>query len=184
MEIYYEQSVSGSWSTGRNALYVLCCVLTALALLAAVMFGANVLEPDPNAIQINWLSAAGLVLSLLAAGFIFLRKDYLRMEYDYILRGDVLEIYAILNRRRRRKLAALNLKHMHAVGLAISARCASLKKQRGIRMHSWFTMHATHYIYYIETNVRHMALLQLDDQMAALIHRQLGVGVWQSIEGK
>lgn len=184
MEIYYEQSVVGESRNKHSVLYAIFWSITVVFAVLAMICGANVLGNDPEVFSVNPPSAVGFVLCLAVALCAFFRKDHLRKEYDYILRGDVLEIFAILNHRRRKKLASLHLNQVHAVGMASSARCASLRKQRGLRLHAWSVRPGTHYVYYIEDNVRHMALLELDDQIATLIHRQLPVGVWQSIEGK
>lgn len=183
MDFYYEQSVSGKQSRFRTVLYVLSWVLIVLLLISAMAFGANVFGTDPSAFVVSWKHALGLALCLAAAAALFSGKDRLRIEYDYILRGSTLEIHGILNRRRRKQLARIDLLHIQACGLAASRRCKTLMGARDIRVHRWNVLPGGYYLYYIEENVRHLAVLGLDDQLASLICRQLPVGVWQGIEG-
>lgn len=184
MDIYYEQTVVGERKSKNALLYALCWVLIVVFALAAVMFGANVLPAGNQSLHVNWVSAVGMVICLAAAIVLFMRKDALHMEYDYILCNDKLEIYGILNARRRKRLAVITLSSINGGGQADNSHCASLLKQNGVKTHTWCGDNNRSYLYYMEENARHLALLELDQQMSDLIRRRLPVGVWRDAEGK
>lgn len=184
MDIYYEQSLTRQNTPGRSAVYALCWALIAVLMLLAMFFGAGVLGSDPQSIEINWGSAVGLVLCLAATAILFIRKDHLRTEYDYMLSGDVLRIHAVLNRRRRKPLAELDLKRVLSAGEISSKQSDLIKMHPGTKVHDYRTEPGGQYLYYQEANVRRMLLLNPDERMAALIQSRLNAGVRQNIEGK
>lgn len=184
MDIYYEQSVAAKETKGKNALYVFCWVLVVLLLIAAVAFAAGVIANDPTALRINWLSLAGLCVCLVLAFIVFRRKDSLRMEYDYLLDNENLEICGIYNKQRRRPLANIDIGHLKSMGYAEGSRFESLKNQRGVKLLSCHGERATHYLYYTQDNTNCIALLELKEELEVLIRRQLPVGAWQGREGE
>jgi hypothetical protein len=159
-------------------------MLIVVLLLLAVFFCAGVLGSNPDSVQIHWPKVIGLILCLGMAACLFFWKDHLRKEYDYFLKGDVLEVHAVLNRRRRKQLCSLNIKRIQAAAQIDAAKLASARKQPGLQILDCRVEAGGYYLYYSETNLRRMLLLNLDEQMAALMHRQLGDSVWQSIEGE
>lgn len=188
MDAYLEQSVSGKRSAQGTALYGLCWTGCILLALAGVMFAANTLGNDPAALEIKWLNVLMTVLCLVPAAVLFRWKDHLRTEYDYILRGDALEISAILNARRRRRLAVIPMEKIIQCGFASGSHWEKAKRQPGIRICRWFIHGDANlaYLCYMEENIRRIALLELGDEMISSIRRskRLPVGAWRNEEGK
>ena len=184
MDTYYEQSVAAKDTKGKNVLYALCWVLVAVLLIAAVAFAAGVIANDPSALRINWLNLIGLVICLALAFVVFRRKDGLRMEYDYLLDSDTLEICGIYNKQRRRRLVNIEIGHLKSMGAAEGGRYEALKNQRGVKLLSCYGEKASHYLYYTEKNVNCIALMELDENLERLVRRQLPVGAWQGREGE
>lgn len=183
MESYYEQSIAAPTTPKNRVLYVLCCICMAVLLFAAVGFAAHLFGDDPNILRINWCCLFAFALSLSLAALLFVRKDYLRMEYDYILQGTELSIWAIMNRRRRKCLLRLNLNDALQAGECSVGALAALQGNASIRKHKWYACTARHYIVYMQDHVRHAALLELDDQLADVVCRRMPVGTWQG-EGR
>lgn len=184
MEQFYEQSVAEEKSLKKSLLYTLCCLGIAIFLIAALICAANVFGRDPSAFVVNWWSVAGLAISLAASGALFLRKDHLRMEYDYVYRDGALEISGVLNRRRRRQLAVIDLQRVTEAGPVTGDANADIARSRKARLNRWYGARSRYYIVYMEENVRHVALLEPDEQLAALIRRCLPAGAWRGEEGK
>lgn len=187
MDGYLEQSVAGRQSPGRTALYALCWGLIVLLSLAAVAFAADVLGGAQDRVDINWRSLLGFTLCAALAIAIFLRKDALHMEYDYILRDGTLEICGIFNRRRRKRLARIPLGQVGRMGRASGADYEAALRQPGLKRHNWNGGGgALHYLCYMEENVRHMAVLELNGEMIGQIRSssRLQRGAWREAEGK
>lgn len=187
MENYIEQSVSGKRSMGKTVLYALCWCATALMLVLAMFFGTAVFGDNPDVLEINWLNVVLLLLCLLAAFGFFRRKDYVYMEYDYILRGETLEISGILNARRRRRLAEIPLERIRQIGSLEGADGKSVIQNPQYKKHRWLADPDAriHYLVYMEKNTRHLALLELNDEMLAAIRKsgKLSWEAWRCGEG-
>lgn len=181
---YYEQAVAGNGNKKSGLCYALCWAAVVLLMLFALIFGANTIVPDPDKLTIHWPSAFIMSICLALAAFVFMRKDYLRLEYDYILQDDVLEIYAILNRRRRKKLAALSMEQVYSISIC----SADSKTPKAAKEHRWFldpgkTLYCVHYK---AAGIDHAAKLELDDKLAILLktNKRLRAGAWKNMEGK
>lgn len=186
MEQYYEQSVAGQKSTKTNFLYALIWLVIGICFIAAMLFASGIFvegtSSNRNVLDVNWLSVLGTAVCLVVAGVLFVRKDYLRKEYDYILQGNKLEICGVMNRRRRKTLARIDLGSARMAGTVEND--VSLPGENNLRKHKWYVQACRYYIIYIEDNIRHAALLEMDDHLAELIRRQLPVGVWRNEKGE
>lgn len=183
-KIYIEQSVSNDQTARVGIAYILCCVLIVILMIAVLISAPNIIGSDPDVLTINWMNVVYVAVSLALAAVLFVRKDYLRVEYDYILYDDVLEIYGILNRRRRKKLASISLEQVTRCGPAASA----MPKNDEVKVHKWYLQEdkGLHCICYKEENGQHAALLELNDEFALQLRRsrRLQLGVWKDAEGK
>jgi len=188
VESYIEQSVSGKRSIKKKILYVLCWCATALMLVLAMFLGAGVFGDNPGVLEISWLNVVLLLCCLAAAFGFFRRKDCVYVEYDYILRGSTLEISSVLNGRRRRRLAEISLERIMQIGSADAADGKSALQNPQLKKHRWFidADSRVRYIIYLEENTRHMALLELNDEMLAAIRKsgKLAWDAWRNEEGK
>lgn len=183
MENYVEQSVAGVKRAKDTALYALCWALAALFVLLAMFFAAGALGEDPNKIEINWPELLLSALCLLGTLALLRAKDHLRREYDYILRGDRLEICLILNGRRRRELAKIDLERVTRMGAASGADFADALRQTRIRRQNWFVPSGAplYYLCYTKQNERCMAVLQLNEELlgAMRLSGSLPRGAWR-----
>ncbi|MBP3652565.1 MAG: hypothetical protein J6J78_05780 [Clostridia bacterium] len=188
MESYIEQSVPGKKSTGKSVLYALCWCAVGLLVIIAMFFGSGVFGDNPDRLEINWLNVVLLICCLLAALGIFRRKDHLRMEYDYILRDGRLEISGIMNARRRRTLGTIHIDRIAQIGKADSADGLKALQNPKLKRHRWFADADAqlYYLIYAEENARHLALLELNDEILTAIRRggKLARDAWRDEEGK
>ena len=102
MDDYFEQSVSGQRTRWTTVLYGLCWALIALLVLIAFLLLLNVTPIQATSQGVRWPLLALALVCLALAVLLFYRKDFLRMDYDFVLRSGALEIWGILNLRRRR----------------------------------------------------------------------------------
>lgn len=184
MECYIEQSVTAKKSFGKSLLYALSWCATVLLVIMAMFFGTGVFSDQPDVFKIHWMNVVLLLLCLLGAFVCYRRKDRLRMEYDYILRGKVLEISGILNARRRHKLAEISLDCILQIGPVAGMQIQDLQ----LKKHSWFSdsQSSISYIIYMQERTRHMAFLELNTEMLAALRKcgQIPRDAWRDEEGK
>lgn len=180
MDKYYEQSVAAKFSARNRILFAVCVAAIMILLLAAMILGAGILGSDPSVIEIHWLNAIGCALALLAVVFLFRWKDTLRMGYDYILQENELEIYGIMNERRRKRLGRIDLNRVLEAGPV----CSMPSGDRAPRFARWYADESRYYMIYMEENIRRGVLLELDEKMAGQIRGRVPAGAWRGEEGK
>lgn len=188
MDSYIEQFVSGGKRTAKSVLYGFCWCAVILLVVMAMFFGTGVFGDHPEKLEINWLNAILLCACLLAAFGIFRWKDHLRMEYDYILRETVLEISGVFNARRRRLLAEIPLGRIQQMGPINDAQIQKLSGHPQMKRHNWCLNADAHkyYLIYMNENSRHLAILELGDEMISAIRKsgKLSRDAWRNEEGK
>lgn len=158
MEQHLEQTVVKEDTPVRRALYILCWLMIAALALAAMLFAANAMDFNAPQIQLSWPNIIAALLALGAAGILFRRKDDLRVEYDYIYHDGTIEIVAVLNRRRRKRLLHLDVNRIQRVESA-----AAILERRDYKIHNWYAREGATCLCYLEGNVRHAARLDLND---------------------
>ena len=128
---------------------------------------------------------------MISGGITFLlwrRADYCRMEYDYTFTNGTLDVSQVLNNKRRRYLTALDMKDVERCGPAEGQAFAKTLNEQGLKKHNWFLNRDAklYYFYFVKNNVKHMAVVELTDEMVALIRSKgyLQRGAWTGDEGK
>ena len=145
-------------------------------------------KPDGSGIQFNFQA---LIVAVIAGGIAFLlwrRSDYCRVEYDYTFTNGVLDVGQVLNNKRRRYLTALDMKDVERCGPAEGQAFAKTLNEQGLKKHNWFLNRDAklYYFYFVKNNVKHMAVMELTDEMVALIRSKgyLQRGAWTGDEGR
>lgn len=184
MERYYEQSVSVQTGLKATVLYLFCWIGIVVTLLLAAVFAACFLGNEASLSALNWRYGIGMALCLVLAGVLFNRKDYLRVEYDYILQNETLEIYAVLNRKRRKCLARIQIEKVLQLGEIHGNAFEMFAGDQNVRQHSWYANRRQNYIIYMEENIRHIALLEMNAELCALLRSAMPMTVRRGEEGK
>ncbi len=116
------------------------------------------------------------------------RADYCKMEYDYSFTNGTLDVSRVLNNKRRRYLTALEMKDVVRCGPAKGPAFVKTLNEPNIKKHNWFLNRDAklYYFYFIKKNVKHMAVMELSDEMVAMIRSKsyLQRGVWADEDGK
>ena len=188
MEQRFEQTV-GSESTGaRSALYVGAWLLLALLVLGALIAAAGILgTTDAGALRINWLSLILFLLFAALAALVWLKKDGLKLEYDYALEDGTLAVCAILNARRRREKLMLPLSGVQSCGDVNSAEYRRISARPGLRKQRLYLNEAAPrcFFLYSADGAQHMAVLELNPELRNAVRgdRRLPLGSWHEGEG-
>ena len=164
MDNYFEQSVVGERGTREQFLYMLCWAGIVVLGLIALSSVVNVIGISEESIAINWGS---LILLLVSAGLVFLlyrQKDKVYCEYDYILWNSELEICAVYNRKRRKKVATIPLNKLKAWGPA----GALANRMHNVKPANWCVHRdAAWCLLYPAEDGDRAALLELSEEMCA-----------------
>ena len=189
MEQRFEQTV-GSESTGaRSALYIGAWVLLVLLVLGALIAAAGIAgATETGAFRLNWTSLILFALFAALAALVWLKKDGLKLEYDYALEDGTLTVTAILNARRRKQKLHLPLSGVQSCGDADSEEYRCISARPGLRKQKMYLNEAAPrcFFLYIADGAQHMAVLELNPELrnAVRCDRRLLVGSWHEGEGK
>ncbi len=175
MEHTHEQTVSAIPDKKSGLLLVLAWAVMAALALAAILFTAGIFGTNADgALSVSWLSAVCMLICLAATILIWRLKDRLRTEYDYAITEGRLEVTAVLNNRRRVPKLRLELGRILA--------CGQGNAPQGKVEKLYLTPQAKLcYICYEEKGEKKTALLELNEDMTALLKnsRELQRGAWR-----
>lgn len=189
MDDFLEQVARRRKQGAYTALYFAVWILIIFFGLTALLNLTSVIGMNAEGgVVFNW---QGLIIAALAGGITFMlwrRADYCRMEYDYTFTNGTLDISQVLNNKRRRYLTALDMKDVERCGPAQGQAFAKTLNESGLKKHNWFLNRDAnlYYFYFVKNNVKHLAVVELTDEMVALIRSKsyLQRGVWTGDEGK
>lgn len=128
----------------------------------------------------------GLIIGLVFAGMavlLWMKKDTLRVEYEYTFTNGVLDVSMVLNNSKRRYLAEIPMKIVESCGSVTHPSFNRYLNDKTLKKHNWFLNRDNNLVYFFfsKNNVRHLAVLEPSDEMVALMksHNYLNFGVWQ-----
>ena len=188
MEQRYEQTVGARSSGARNALYAGAWMLLVLLALGMLITAAGILGmTDAGRMSVNWPSLILFALFAAAAALVFLKKDGLKLEYDYALEDGTLTVTAILNARRRKGKLTLPLSGVQSCGDADSEEYRRISARPGLRKQKLYLNEAAPrcYFLYSADGAQHVAVLELNREMRSAVRgdRRLPAGSWHEGEG-
>ena len=157
------------------ALMLICAVLALIALqgVLGTLFSGNF----NLTVLIFFLVFGG------AAFLLFRNKDELRIEYEYTFTNGDLDVSKVLNNQKRKYLTCVNMKNVEAAGLVSSPAFQRYVTMPDVKKHNWFLNREAqlYYLYFTKNAVKHLVVLELSNEMAALVHKPnyMNHGVWQ-----
>ena len=189
MDDYLETVARRKHQGMYTAIYFLTWVLIVLFGFYALLNFSSFIVSDPEGgVQFNW---QGLIVAVVTGGIAFLlwrRNDYCRMEFDYTFTNGILDVGQVLNNKRRRYLTALDMKDVVRCGPTQGATFEKTLRESGLKKHNWFLNRDAnlYYFYFVKNNVKHLAVLELTDEMVAMIRSKnyLPRGAWAADDGK
>jgi len=131
-----------------------------------------------------WVSLViGIALIGLAI-LLWIKKDTLRVEYEYTFTNGVLDISMVLNNTRRRYLSEINMKIVESAGSVTHPSFKRYLNDKNIKRHNWFLNRDNNliYLYFTKNNLRHLAIIEPSSEMITLMNSRnyMGFGVWQN----
>jgi len=188
MDDFLEQVARRRKQGIHNLIYVLLWIIVVFCVFNAMIYLPQIIGADENGLRFNFIA---LILGVVFAAigfFAWRRTDYCRIEYDYSFTNGVLDVSKVLNNRRRRYLTALNMKDVVRCGPAKGPAFQKTLQEPGLKKHNWFLNRDAnlYYFYFVKNNVKHLAVVELHDEMVEMIRSKsyLQKGVWIDENGK
>ena len=133
-----------------------------------------------------WL---GLLLALVMIGLavlLWLKKDTLRVEYEYTFTNGILDVSQVLNNSKRKYLAEIPLSLVESCGSVNHPSFNRYLNDKIIRKHNWFLNRDADliYLYFVKNSVRHLAIIEPSKEMQDMMRMKnyLNFDVWQEIK--
>ena len=162
--------------TGNMILYGLSWIaIVALGFIALLAFSAIMAMQFtiPNFIQLG--VCGGL------AYLIWRKKDDLRIEYDYTFTNGDLDVGKVFGNSRRKLMTSLAMKNVEACGAVAHQSFQRYMTMSDCKKHNWFVNRDAHlyYFYFVKNEVKHCIIVELSDEMVAMLRPYLPFSSWQ-----
>jgi hypothetical protein len=167
-------------------LYFLCWLFLSISgLIGLIGFWGtfNSLANLFNGGTFDFMSLILLVVFGGCAWLLWRNKDELRVEYEYTFTNGDLDVSKVLNNSRRKYLTNMPVKTVEACGPVNTPTFQRYLSMRDVKKHNWFVNRDAklYYFYFTKNSVKHMIMLELSDEMNALIRKPnyMNYGIWQ-----
>ena len=124
---------------------------------------------------------AMLLVSGGLAVLIFLRKDRVKLEYEYTFTNGQMDFAQIYNNKKRKNLGTMNLKNVEACGLVSSGSFQRYINMQGIKRTNWFLNREAEllYFYFQKEGQKRIIIIEPSREMTDMIKKRLSQGAWQ-----
>ena len=125
--------------------------------------------------------AAQLVIFGGAAVLLFLRKDQIKMEYEYTFTNGQMDFAQVFNNKKRKNLGTMNVRNVEACGLVASGSFQRYINMPGVKRTNWFLNREAElfYFYFQKDNNKRIIIIEPSEEMVDYIKHYLPRGAWQ-----
>ena len=178
---FHEEVASKQNKTFSNIAY-------ALVWVSIVIFGIIGMTGLSSlmAMQFDVVTIGTTVLFGGAAVLLFLKRDNLRIEYDYTFTNGDLDVGKVFGNSKRRLMTSLKMANVEAAGKVTDSSFQKILDDNTIKKHNWFVNREADltYFYFVKKNdknenVKHCIVLEISDLMLDMCKPYLKFGVWQ-----
>lgn len=122
-----------------------------------------------------------VVLSLGVAVVLFLFRDRIRTEYEYTFTNGQMDFAQVFNNKKRKNLGTMNIRNVEAMGLVASGSFNRYLNMKDVKRSNWFVNRDAQlfYFYFSKDNQKRMIIIEVSDDMLALIKRYAAQGTYQ-----
>lgn len=126
-----------------------------------------------------------ILVTLLSAGcavLLFLRRDTIKMEFEYTFTNGVMDFAQVFNNKKRKNLGTMNLKNIEAFGRVSSGSFQRYITMPGIKRTNWFLNRGAElfYFYFVKDGRKRIIIIEPSDALVNYIKRSIGQGVFQT----
>ena len=183
MDQFLEEVVKKQKRGMENALFlcanVLMVVFGALAFMALQNLSYCIMAEGFSGNTIIFI--VELLVTAAACAFLFLRRDHLKMEYEYTFTNAQMDFAQVYNSKKRKNLGTMNIRNVEACGLVASGSFNRYINMQGIKRTNWFLNREAEllYFYFQKEGNKRIIIIEPSEEMIALIKKNLPQGVWQ-----
>ena len=175
MDNFAEQLVKKNETSGdktRRVLMVIVGIFFALALAALAVLQ----------LRTPLIALLGFALAVAAGYGTFHIVQNTFVEYEYTFTNNQLDFAQVFNNKKRKNLGTMNIKNLEACGLVSSGSFNRYINMQGIKRTNWFLNRDAElmYFYYQKDGQKRIIIIEPNEEMIALIKRNLPQGVWQN----
>ena len=129
-----------------------------------------------------FITLAQLVVFGGLAVLMYIYKDRIKLEYEYTFTNSQLDFAQVFNNKKRKNLGTMNIKNLEACGLVSSGSFNRYINMQGVKRTNWFLNREAEllYFYYQKDSQKRIIIIEPNEEMIALIKRNLPQGVWQN----
>jgi hypothetical protein len=126
----------------------------------------------------------GILLLLLTGGvsvLLYLRKDRLRVEYEYTFTNGELDFAKVYANARRKELGSMRVRNVEACGWVRHASFQRYVTMPGLRKDNWFLNRKANlfYFYFLKEGKKRLIVIEPSDEMARLIRQYAAQSAFQ-----
>lgn len=124
---------------------------------------------------------AELLVTAAGCTFLYLRRDHIKMEYEYTFTNAQMDFAQVYNNKKRKNLGTMNIRNVEACGLVSSGSFQRYITMQGVKRTNWFLNRDAEllYFYFQKEGQKRIIIIEPSEDMVSLIKRNLPQGVWQ-----
>lgn len=175
LDNFKEDIVSSRNSLLPNILYIIAWVLMIVfALYAAMLLQVVFISFDIMTI-LMFLASTALAIVL------FLKKDGLKLEYEYTFTNGTLDFAKVLRASKRKELGSMTVANVAAMGHVAHESFHKFLAQKDVEKKNWFLNRDGNlfYFYYVKDSKKHMIIIEPSEEMVELIRRYAAPGAYR-----
>ena len=184
MDNFKEEIVVRRHNGLNSVVFVICWVF----IVIFALYGLINIFGSLNTIGqgFNWIA---LIMGIIMAGLavlLFMKKDELKVEYEYTFTNGTLDISKVLNNSKRKYLAEIPLKIVESCGSVKHPSFNRYVNDKTIKTHNWFLNRDADlvYLFFTKNGVKRLVIIEPSEEMQQMMRSKnyLGFGVWQEIK--
>ncbi len=180
MDHFKEEIVVKRGRTVDDIAFVMINIMMYILAIVAFMMLSQLF----SAIAAGQFSWYPLVLFLVTGGLaalIFLRKDFLKTEYEYTFTNGDLDFARVLNNSRRKNLGSMKVKNVEAMGFVDGKQFNRYVTMKPLTRNNWFLNRDSKlfYFYFNKDGNKRMIICEPSDEMVAMIKQYATRGAFQ-----
>jgi hypothetical protein len=184
MDQFMEEVVVKRNRTSQSIAYAMANVLMVVSGLYAFL-NINLIMSMISQSGFNTEMIFTILITLLAAGcalLLFLRRDTIKMEYEYTFTNGIMDFAQVYNNKKRKNLGTMNLKNVEACGRVASGSFQRYITMPGIKRTNWFLNRDEElfYFYFTKDGHKRIIIIEPTESLVTYVKRSIGQGVFQT----
>ncbi|MBE5787647.1 MAG: hypothetical protein E7324_08930 [Clostridiales bacterium] len=183
MDNFREEVVIKQKRGMETAMYAMANVMMVIfGVLAVMTFSSISMFLSTEGFSANTIfNIVALLVDGGMCAFLFLRKDRLKMEYEYTFTNGQMDFAQVYNNKKRKALGTMNIRNVEACGMVASGSFQRYITMQGVKRTNWFLNREADllYFYFQKDGSKRMIIIEPSEEMIVLIKKYLAQGVWQ-----